>query len=343
MAHHGVQDVKTIPVAAAVAGGIGLVARRARAAAPGALPGAHDLRHRGRLPDDPAQVRPLHRRLVGHRPARAADRDVARQGLLVLDERRVALRTHVDDRGAVFRRRVVAASSRASGSRCVRFGTASSRQPRPGSTARRTRSSPSASPPRSPGSRVRCSRSTSPRSGRARSRSSSRCSSLVGAVVGLFGSIWGAGARRAGDRLPAGHRRAAAQRRRRARRPGHVLLRGRADRADARGAARSARKTRVGRRRRRARRPEGCLSRASRARAHRRRRSVGGSPGSSRRRQPADCRVAGRPARARAVSRTDRRHRRPAHVCGGACVPARAPAARRPGEHPHASCARAAR
>ena len=60
-------------------------------------------------------------------------------------------------------------------------------------------------------------------------------------------------------------------------------------------------------------------------------------------RQPADRRVAGRPARARAVSRPDRRHRRPAHVCGGACVPARrtaCPSARR---HPHAPRARAAR
>ena len=48
MANHGVRDLWTIPIAAGVAGAIGAARRHPRAAAPGPLPRARDVRDRGR-------------------------------------------------------------------------------------------------------------------------------------------------------------------------------------------------------------------------------------------------------------------------------------------------------
>ena len=195
MANHGVRDLWTIPIAARVAGGIGLLAGVPALRLSGLYLALATFGIAVVLPDDPEEVRPLHGRLDRHHALRQADADRPRRRRDVLgrtDEQPVALRADVDDRGRAFlvawwllasRFGRVAARGARQRARRRRVG----RQPR-----RRTRSRRSASRPRSPASRgallainvAYVSPDTFP--------IQLSLYLLVGAVVGFFGSIWGA-------------------------------------------------------------------------------------------------------------------------------------------------------
>ena len=72
MAHHGVRDLWTIPIAAAVAGAIGLLVGIPALRLPGLYLALATFGIAIVLPIDPQEVRPLHRRLDGHHALRQA-------------------------------------------------------------------------------------------------------------------------------------------------------------------------------------------------------------------------------------------------------------------------------
>ena len=71
MANHGVQDVWTIPIAAGVAGAIGLLAGIPALRLPGLYLALATFGIAVVLPTILQEVRPLHRRLDGHLPSSA--------------------------------------------------------------------------------------------------------------------------------------------------------------------------------------------------------------------------------------------------------------------------------
>ena len=139
MADHGVRDLWTIPIAAVRRGRDRRARRRPGAAALGPLPRARDVRHRGRPADDPEEVRPLHRRLdrasrssaSRRRPATASGDDP--RSALTNNQWLYALTWTIGGRAVPAS--PGGCSTRASAARCARCATASSRQPRPASTA----------------------------------------------------------------------------------------------------------------------------------------------------------------------------------------------------------------